>query len=82
MTKKLVKNFIGLALLTTTMTYANTTTKNESIDTAVQTKICLTEDCMSTKKLQEEVERLSVEGKLPFDMGMELLKRWSDNQIS
>ena len=82
MTKKLVKNFIGLALLTTTMTYANTTTKNETIDAAVQTKICLTEDCMSTKKLQEEVERLSIEGKLPFDMGMELLKRWSDNQIS
>lgn len=82
MTNKLVKNFIGLALLTTTMTYANTTTKNETIDTAVQTKICLTEDCMSTKKLQEEVERLSIEGKLPFDMGMELLKRWSDNQIS
>lgn len=82
MTKKLVKNFIGLALLTTTMTYANTTTKNETIDTAVQTKICLTEDCMTTKKLQEEVERLSIEGKLPFDMGMELLKRWSDNQIS
>ena len=64
------------------MTYANTTTKNETIGTAVQTKICLTEDCMSTKKLQEEVERLSIEGKLPFDMGMELLKRWSDNQIS
>lgn len=82
MTKKLVKNFIGLALLTTTMTYANTTTKNETIHTAVQTKICLTEDCMTTKKLQEEVERLSIEGKLPFDMGMELLKRWSDNQIS
>lgn len=82
MTKKFVKNFIGLALLTTTMTYATTPTNNDKIDTNVQTKICLTEDCMSTTKLQEEVEKLSIEGELPFEMGLELIKRWSDQKIS
>jgi hypothetical protein len=37
---------------------------------------------MSTPQLQKEVERLSIEGKLPFEMGLELIKRWSDSKIS
>lgn len=81
MMKKFVKSFIGLALLTTTLTYADQTAKIETkID--IQTKICYTEDCMSTQTLQEHVEKLSLEGKLPFEMGLELMKRWSDDQIS
>jgi hypothetical protein len=82
MTKKLIMNFIGFSLLTTTMTYAATTSKNDSHKTNTHPKICLTEDCISTIKLQEEVEKLSIEGKLPFEMGLELMKRWSDNKIS
>ena len=32
---------------------------------------------MSTAQLQEEVERRSINGNLSFDMGLELMKRWS-----
>jgi len=31
---------------------------------------------MSTSQLQIEVEKLSNEGNLPFEMGLELMKRW------
>jgi len=81
MREKFLKKFICLALLTTVVTFASDTTY-ENMKTAVHTKICLTEACMSTTKLQEEVERLSIEGKLPFEMGLELIKRWSDEKIS
>jgi len=33
---------------------------------------------MSTAQLQEEVERRSINGNLSFDMGLELIKRWSN----
>jgi hypothetical protein len=33
---------------------------------------------MSTAQLQEEVERRSINGNLSFDMGLELMKRWSN----
>lgn len=82
MTKKFINNFIGFALLSTTMTYATTTTDINPIETKTHTKICLTEDCISTQRLQEEVEKLSNEGKLPFEMGLELMKRWSKNNVS
>jgi len=32
---------------------------------------------MSMTELQEEVEMLSKDGALPFDMGCELIKRWT-----
>jgi len=81
MTEKFLKNIVGLALLTTAVTFASDTI-HENVKAEVQTKICLTEACMSTTKLQEEVERLSIEGKLPFEMGLELMKRWSEDKIS
>jgi hypothetical protein len=81
MTVKIIKNLVGLALLTSSVTFASDTF-NENIKTDVQAKICLTEACMSTTKLEEEVEKLSIEGKLPFEMGLELIKRWSDEKIS
>ena len=81
MIEKFLKNIVGLALLTTAVTFASDTI-DENIKTEVQTKICLTEACMSTTKLQEEVERLSVEGNLPFEMGLELMRRWSDEEVS
>ena len=81
MTVKIIKNLVGLALLTTSVTFASDTA-NENVKTDVHAKICLTEACMSTTKLQEEVERLSIEGKLPFEMGLEIIKRWSDEKIS
>lgn len=32
---------------------------------------------MTTVQLQQEVEKRSINGELSFEMGMELLKRWS-----
>jgi len=32
---------------------------------------------MSTYELQEEVEKLSRQGELPYEMGQELMYRWS-----
>ena len=82
MIKKFITNLIGLSLLTTTMTYATTPTDTFSIETKYNEKICLTEKCISTPKLQEEVEKLSIEGKLPFEMGLELMKRWTNDKVS
>lgn len=36
---------------------------------------------MDLKELQEEVEKHSIKGDLPFEMGLELIKRWSHNSI-
>ncbi|MEA2048230.1 MAG: hypothetical protein U9O64_07255 [Campylobacterota bacterium] len=35
---------------------------------------------METSLLQEEIERRSQNGNLPFEMGLELIKRWSGNK--
>ena len=32
---------------------------------------------MSTTELEKEVERLTVNGNVPFEMGVELMKRWT-----
>ena len=82
MRKKFIVSILSLSILTATIANANDITKNDKIHTKVQKKICLTEACMSTTKLQEEVEKRSIEGNLPFEMGLELIKRWSDNKIS
>jgi hypothetical protein len=64
------------------MTYATTVTDTFNIETKTNGKICLTEACISTPKLQKEVEKLSIEGKLPFEMGLELMKRWTNDKVS
>nr|CAA6800204.1 MAG: Unknown protein [uncultured Thiotrichaceae bacterium] len=37
---------------------------------------------MSTSQLQIEVERLSAEDKLPFEMGLEIIKRWQTDEAN
>ena len=32
---------------------------------------------MSTTELEKEVERLTISGDVPFEMGLELMKRWT-----
>ena len=32
---------------------------------------------MSTSELEKEVERLTINGNVPFEMGLELMKRWT-----
>ena len=34
---------------------------------------------MSTEQLQKEVEKRSINGDLSFNMGLELIKRWSNS---
>jgi len=79
MKTKLIKSFIGLSLIATSMGYAagNTDVKTLKSDTKISSEACYTENCINTPELQKEVERLSNEGKLPFEMGLELIKRWS-----
>jgi len=36
---------------------------------------------MSTQELQGKVEELSLKGTLPFEMGIELMHRWSENKV-
>ncbi|MDQ7084319.1 MAG: hypothetical protein Q9M36_05035 [Sulfurovum sp.] len=33
---------------------------------------------MTTEVLEQEVEKRTIEGNLPFDMGLELMKRWTE----
>ena len=58
---KILRQSIALSLLSVTMTFAGA---NPEYST------------MSTKALQNAVEKLSNAGELPFKMGLELLKRW------
>lgn len=81
MRMKSIKNIIGLTLISTSMTFATSTTDINKMETKTYETLCYTSDCMSTPQLQKEVERLSIEGKLPYEMGLELMKRWSDSKI-
>lgn len=78
MTKSIIKTFIGTALVTTSMSFA---APIEAEDTKTEL-ICLTDNCISTENLQKEVEKRSLEGNLPFEMGLELIKRWSNNKLT
>lgn len=58
---KILRQVIALSLLSVTITFAGAHPEYSS---------------MSTKALQNAVEKLSGTGELPFEMGLELLKRW------
>jgi len=36
---------------------------------------------MSTYELQQHIEKLSQHGEVPFDMGVELIHRWSNYKV-
>ena len=71
---KTVASIITFSIIATTMTPA-------SIIAYTFTPCCIDEtigyDEMTTEVLQLEVERHSKMGDLPFDLGKELIKRWS-----
>ena len=62
-----------------TMAYASS---QNSVNTMEKVSNSAVEDDkykhMSTAQLQEEVERRSINGNLSFEMGLELIKRWSN----
>lgn len=57
----IITRVIVLTSMTFTMTFASTQNTYAS---------------MSTIELQKQVETLSKQGTLPFEMGLELIKRW------
>ncbi|CAA6810089.1 MAG: Unknown protein [uncultured Sulfurovum sp.] len=67
------KILIALLIATLSTAYANNHS-NQAISKAKH----YTQ--MSTVELQIEVERLSNKGILPFEMGLELLKRWAESK--
>ena len=73
---KILEKIILLSLMTVSIIYA-AGLLNFS-DTSTQ----ITYSNMSTMELQEEVERLSQNGDVPFPMGMELIKRWTNNNVT
>jgi hypothetical protein len=70
-TSRILGKIIVLSLITATTTYAY----NEK-------NLCNPDEksykAMSTAQLQQEVEQRSINGDLCFDMGMELIKRWTN----
>lgn len=80
MKKSIVKKLLMISLLSTSLTYATVTSEEKATQNEV--RICLSETCLSTERLQEEVEKRILEGTLPFEMGLELIKRWSNNQVT
>jgi hypothetical protein len=73
---RILGKIILLSLMTVSIIYA-AWLLNFS-DTSAQ----ITYRNMSTMELQEEVERLSQNGDVPFPIGMELIKRWTNNNVT
>ena len=63
---KIVKQTIALSILSVTLTFA-------SINNDTNYSM------MSTVELEKKVELLSINGELPYEMGLELLKRWKES---
>lgn len=55
----------------------NVTSMGIQSETIVFTSLTTGYKHMSTTELEKEVERLTLNGNVPFEMGVELLKRWT-----
>jgi hypothetical protein len=71
--------FLGISA---TMSYAsntrvNVTTMGVPSETTDITNINTVYKNISTTELEKEVERLTINGTVPFEMGIELMKRWT-----
>ena len=75
---KILGKIIVLSLITVTMTYGSNTENLNSLKNQDYTTLESSYQNMSTAQLQEEVEKRSINGDLSFDMGMELIKRWTN----
>lgn len=63
---KIIKQTIALLILSVTFTFASI---NNDTDYSM----------MSTVELEKKVELLSINGELPLEMGLELMKRWKES---
>jgi len=75
----MIGKIITLICVSATMLVASTTRMNvTTMGIATEFKSAHTEyKYMSTNELEKEVERLTLSGDVPFDMGVELIKRWT-----
>ena len=64
---KTLQTIIALSFLSFTLATAN----------QIDTKEVTNYSNISTAELEKKVELLSQAGQLPFEMGLELMKRWS-----
>ena len=76
MNLKTVAKVITFSIFTTTMTYAS------SIDefTPCGLDENMNYSSMTTEEIQFEVEKHSNAGDLPFELGLELIKRWTNQK--
>lgn len=77
MNMKISKLLITLLVITLGTVYANNTMSINNPQEKVKVKHYTQ---MSTSELQIEVEKLSNQGKLPFEMGLELMNRWTETK--
>lgn len=70
-------SIVTLSLFTTTMINASNENNFRTLENKANTTINKSYQTMSTTQLQEEVEKHSINGNLSFEMGMELIKRWT-----
>lgn len=78
-TLKTVAQTIALSLITITMASADKPTNFSPAYKVELTSIETIYQTMSTAQLQKEIERRSKNGEITFDMGLELMKRWTNS---
>ncbi len=78
-TSKTLAKIIALSLLTLTVASANKPTNSNPVQKIELTSIETIYQTMSTYQLQKEIERRSKDGEVTFDMGVELMKRWTNS---
>ncbi len=76
-TDKILKNIIMLSCLTVSVTNANSVKNMINIEEVSITTMETMPLRMSTTQLEQEVEKLTSNDKLYFEIGMELIKRWT-----
>ena len=74
-----VAKIIALSLITVTLASANKPTNFTPAYKVELTSIETIYQTMSTAQLQKEVERRSKNGEMSFEMGIELIKRWTNS---
>ena len=72
---KTVVKMITIPLIATTMTYAS----NVDAFSPCGSDKNLNYHSMTTEEIQLKVEKHSNSGDLPFQLGLELIKRWTNN---
>ena len=74
---RILGRIVTLSFFTITIINACNESSFTTLKTKANTSINKLYQTMSTTQLQKEVEKRSINGDLPFEMGIELIKRWT-----